>query len=64
MTLPTSYIRRGSSLEAEIAHAGLVPAEVVSQLVAERPLDLRAEEIGVVAEVALERVLVEHDAVG
>ena len=60
---PTSRSTR-FELEAEAAHAGLVPAEVVGDLVADGALDLGAQELGVVAEVALERVLVDDDPVG
>jgi hypothetical protein len=37
---------------------------MMRELVAKRALDLCSEQLEVVAEVALERVLVEHDAVG
>src|SRR5918997_897205 len=49
--------------EPELAHALLGPAEVMGELVAQRALDLAGEQLGVVAEVALERVLIDHDAV-
>src|SRR5205823_5941189 len=51
------------ALEAESADAALAPADVVRELVAERPLDLRAQQVAVQAEVAFERVLVEDDPV-
>ena len=50
-------------LEAEVAHPGLIPAQVVGQLVAHGALDLRPEQLGIVAEVALQGVLVDDDAV-
>src|SRR3954468_19213431 len=50
-------------LQPEAANALLAPADVVRELVAERPLDLPAQYLPVPAEVALEGVLVEHDAV-
>jgi hypothetical protein len=50
-------------LEAEVLDAALVPAEVVRELVAEGALHLVAQEVGVVPEVALERVLIDHDPV-
>ncbi len=50
------------TLQPQVAHATLVPAEVVGQLVAKCALHLRAQQLGVVAEVALECVLIEHDA--
>src|SRR5689334_14932921 len=58
----TRIYRRESQPEA--AHARLAPAEVVSHLVPDRALDLRAEQRRVVAEVALQGVLEDDDAVG
>src|SRR5205823_8840658 len=49
--------------EPEAAHAALSPAQVVCELMPHRALDLRAQEVGVAPEVALERVLVDDDAV-
>jgi hypothetical protein len=60
----TSPARCAVSLEAQVAHARLAPAEVVGQLVAQRSLDLGAQQLRVVSEVALERVLVDDDPVG
>ena len=48
----------------ELADAELVGAEVVRQLVAHRPRDLRAQLVRVVAEVAQQRVAEDDDAVG
>src|SRR5438270_2653537 len=48
--------------QAQVANPALVPAEVVRELVAKRALDLRREQLPVVSEVALERVLIEHDS--
>src|SRR5262245_677448 len=50
--------------EAQPANPALVPAEMVGDLVAHGPLDLGAQQLGVVPEVALEGVLVDHDLVG
>ena len=50
-------------LKAEATDAALVPAEVVGELVAQRPLDLRSKQARIVAEVAFERVAVDHDPV-
>ena len=50
--------------EAELANPALAPAQVVRQLVAEGPLDLGAQDVRVVSEVPLERVLVDDDPVG
>src|SRR5204862_6391806 len=61
--------RRGRSREgfvaseAQAAHAVLIPAQVVGELVADGALDLRAEQLGIVAEVALQGVLVDDDAI-
>ena len=52
------------SLQPEVAYSWLVPSEVVGHLVPQRALHLSAQQLGVVPEVALEGVLVEHDAVG
>src|SRR3954454_17734071 len=41
--------------EAEALHAQLVEADVMSELVPDRPDDLVAQEVGVVAEVAAQR---------
>ena len=62
--VPAEPLAAALGLEAELADAPLVPAEVVGELVAERSLDLGAKQVRVPAEVALERVLVEDDAVG
>src|SRR5215212_7534086 len=65
VTSPGARARRAAvSLEAQFAYARLAPAEVVRQLVAQGSLDLRSQQLGVVPEVALERVLVEDDPVG
>src|SRR3954471_2206406 len=50
-------------LEAELAHSQLVGAEMVRQLVADRARDLRAQQVGIVPEVAQERVAEDHDPV-
>src|SRR5215217_834937 len=55
--------RAASCSEAEAAYPGLIPAQMVGQLVAHGPLDLPPEQRGIVAEVALQRVLVDDDAV-
>src|SRR5262245_36903537 len=47
-------------LEAELAHSQLVGAEVVRQLVAHRARDLRTQEVGIVPEVAQQRVAEDH----
>src|SRR4051794_16270740 len=60
MTIITAA--RGS--EAQALHAALAPAEVVGQLVADGLGHLGLEELGVVAEVADERVAEDEDAVG
>src|SRR5680860_626698 len=49
--------------EPEVAHAALVPAEMVGDLVADRALDLSPQQLGVVAEIAFQRVAVDHDVV-
>jgi hypothetical protein len=49
--------------EAEATHPTLVPAEMVSQLVAQGPLDLPGEQVPVVAEVTFQRVAVDDDPV-
>src|SRR5207342_1511134 len=49
--------------EAEVAHPGLVPAEVVGELVLHHPLDLRPQQRRIVPEVALQGVLVDDDPV-
>jgi hypothetical protein len=49
--------------EAEAAYLPLVPAQVMAQLVAHGSLDLCPEQLGIVAEVSFQRVLVDHDAV-
>src|SRR4051812_2343404 len=53
-----------SRSEAEALHAALAPAEVVGQLVADGLGHLGLEELGIVAEVADERVAEDEDAVG
>src|SRR4051794_9944136 len=50
--------------EAEAAHAKLVPAQVVGELVAHGAHDLVAQRVGVMPEVAQQRVAVDHDPVG
>lgn len=50
--------------EAEGLDPCLVPAELVSQLVPQRTLDLAGEQLVIVAEVALQGVLEDDDAVG
>src|SRR5690349_22009324 len=58
---------RGSRIvgrsESETADSVLVPAQVMSELVAHGAGDLRLEELGVVAEVTQQRVAEDHDAV-
>src|SRR4051812_35584438 len=49
--------------EAQVTYPALIPAEVVAELVAHDALDLRSQQLGVVAEVALQRVLVDDDAI-
>src|SRR5438270_3815449 len=44
--------------QAQVANSDFVPAEVVREFVAEGALDLARQQLGVVSEVALERVLV------
>src|SRR3954447_11236266 len=53
--------RSGFALEPQAAYAGLVPAEVVGDLVAHGSLDLLREQLGLPAEVAHEGVLVDDD---
>ena len=55
--------RRGAVYRPEPAHALLVPAEMVGELVADGARDLRPEQLGVVAEVAQQRVAEDHDPV-
>src|SRR6266511_1137199 len=55
--------RSASCSETEAAYPGLIPAQVVGQLVAYRALNLRPQQIGIAAEVALQRVLVDDDAI-
>ncbi len=55
--------RAGALLEAEVADAEFVGAEVVREFVAHGDGDLFLEEIGVVAEVSPEGVAVDDDAV-
>src|SRR3954454_24065213 len=57
------YFGSASCSETEAAYSRLIPAQMVGQLVAHRALDLRPEELWIVAEVALQRVLVDDDAV-
>ncbi len=54
---------RQSLLEAKSPYPALAPAKVVGELVAQGPLDLLGEQLAVMAEVAFERVAVDHDAV-
>src|SRR6266480_7338405 len=49
--------------QAEAADPGLIPAQVVGQLVAHGALDLRPEQLGIATEVALQGVLEDDDAV-
>lgn len=49
--------------EAEASHASLIPAEVVSKLVTQGPLDLAGKQIPVVAKVTLQRVAIDDDPV-
>src|SRR5262249_47863849 len=51
------------ALQAEATDPALVPTEVMGELVAERLLDLFGKQTRVVAEVAFERVAVDHDPV-
>src|SRR4030095_12483654 len=51
------------SSKAEAAYPAFIKPQVVAQLVAHCALDLRPEQIGIVAEVALQRVLVDDDAI-
>jgi hypothetical protein len=50
-------------LETQAPHASLVPAEVMSELVTQRPLNLPGEQIPIVAEVAFQRVAIDDDPV-
>src|SRR4051812_13008350 len=50
-------------LQAEAAHAHLVEADVMGQLVAHGARDLVAQQVGVVAEVAAQRVAEDDDPV-
>ena len=56
-------LREPGVSESELADAELVGAEVVSELVAHGAGDLGAELVGIVAEVAQQRVAEDHDAV-
>ena len=49
--------------EAESPHPGLIPAEVMRQLVTEGDLDLLRQQFAVVAEVPFQGVAVDHDPV-
>jgi len=49
----SNTVRSRRLSKAEVAHAALVPAEVVGDLVADGALDLGSQQLGVVAEVAL-----------
>ena len=60
-TVARAHRRSGSGREPEAAHAALVPQVWASSW--RTVLDLGAEQIRVVAEVALERVLEDHDPV-
>ena len=51
------------SLEVEAADAELVEADVVRELVADGAHDLIAQQLGIVAEVAAQRVAEDDDAV-
>ncbi len=55
---------RAGSSEAEGCDPGLVPAEVMSQLVPQSQFDLTGEQLTIVAEVALQSVLEDDDAIG
>src|SRR3954449_10894970 len=54
----------GGRSQAELPDADLVGAEMVCQLVAHRAQDLRAQLVGIVPEVAQQRVAEDDDAVG
>src|SRR3954469_20075046 len=56
LSVPPARVAPGEGLQAEPADAPLAPSDVVRELVAQRPLDLRAQQLRVPAEVALERV--------
>src|SRR3954452_18540542 len=58
------YPAGGAGTEPEVAHAELVEADVVGELVAHRARDLVAQQLGVVAEVAPQGVAVDDDPVG
>ena len=51
-------------LQPEVAHAELVEPDVMGELVADRDRDLLAQQVGVVAEVAPQRVAEDDDPVG
>src|SRR3954462_14017667 len=61
---PTLLTRGPGRLEPEVAHAELVEADVVGELVAHGARDLVAQQVGVVSEVAAQGVAVDDDAVG
>src|SRR3954469_12623821 len=61
---PTLLTRGPGRLEPEVAHAELVEADVVGELVAHGAGDLVAQQVGVVSEVAAQGVAVDDDAVG
>src|SRR5690349_19952350 len=54
---------RGRLSESESADAPLVPAQVMGELMAQGPLDLAVEKVGLMPEVAFERVAIDHDPV-
>jgi len=56
-------MRSASCSAAEAAYAALIPAQVVGELVAHGALDLRSQQLGIVAEVPFQRVLVDDDVV-
>src|SRR3954464_10775876 len=60
----TLLTRRPRGLEPEVAHAELVEADVVGELVAHGARDLVAQQVGIVPEVAAQGVAEDDDAVG
>lgn len=58
---PRKTIRRHS--KAQAPRSSLIPAKVVSELVAQGLLDLPGKQVTVVSEVALERVTVDDDPI-
>lgn len=57
------YFPASSRSKPKAADAALVPAEVMGELVTQGSLDLAGKEVAVVAEVALQRVAIDHDPV-